>query len=67
MHRSLARDKALDMQRLAQTNRNVDMEKVVEARKLIQVLRRNGISDKGYELTPPFRRQVYIRSKHAKA
>ena len=67
MHRSLSRDKALDFEKLAQRNRNVDTEKIVEARKLIQVLRRNGISDKGYELTPPFRRQVYIRSKHAKA
>ena len=58
MHRSLTRDKALDIERLAQTNRNVDMEKIVEARKLIRILRRHGISDKGYELAPPFRRQV---------
>ena len=67
MHRSFSREKALDIERLAQTNRNVDTEKIVEVRKMIRILRRHGISDKGYELIPPFRRQVYIQSKHAKA
>ena len=67
MHRSLSDDKPLDVERLARTNRNVDAEKVKEARELIRILRSHGISEQGYELTPPFRRQVYAQSKHAKA
>ena len=67
MRRSLSDDKPLDFERLAPTNRNVDAEKVKEARELIRILRGHGISAQGYELTPPFRRQVYVQSKHTEA
>ena len=67
MRRSLYDDNSLDVERLARTNRNVDTAKVKQARELIRILRRHGISEQGYELTPPFRRQVYVQSKHTKA
>lgn len=66
MYRSLVSDKPLNIEKLAQTNAKVDAEKIQRAREQIRMLRDHGVSDQGYELAPPFRRQVYVQSKHNK-
>ena len=33
-------------------------------REMLRVLREQGVTEKGYELTPPFRRQMYVQGKH---
>ena len=52
--------------KIAAKNPKVDAEKVSEARKLLQILREQGISRLGYNLIPPFRRQMYVESKYGK-
>lgn len=53
-----------DVLNIAMKNPKVDAEKVSEARKLIQLLRAQGISRKGYNLISPFRRQMYVDSSY---
>ncbi len=64
MSHSLIRDGAVDVQKLAQRNPNVDVRKVREVREMLRILREQGVSEKGYELTPPFRRRMYVQGKH---
>lgn len=55
-----------DLSNIIVKNPKVDAEKVAEARKLIQILRDQGISQSGYNLIPPFRRQMYVESGYEK-
>ena len=66
MSRSLKDDGVIDVQELGRKNPNVDTEKVLKTRKLLQRLRKQGVSKQGYKLAPPFRRQMYVESKHWK-
>lgn len=67
MSRSLKNDSVVDVQELGRKNPNVDIEKVLKVRELIQCLRAQGVSKQGYNLAPPFRRQLHAESKHKKA
>lgn len=67
MSRSFKNDSVADVQELGRKNPNVDIEKVLKARELLQCLRAQGVSKQGYNLAPPFRRQMYAASKHKKA
>ena len=53
-----------DVLKIAAKNPKVDAEKVLEARKLLQVLRAHGVSPQEYNLIPPFRRQIDVDSKY---
>lgn len=53
-----------DVLEIAAKNPKVDAEKVLEARKLLQVLRAQGVSPQEYNLIPPFRRQIDVDSKY---
>ena len=64
MSHSLQGDDMNDVLNIAKKNPKVDAEKVIEARKLIQVLRKQGISRSGYTLIPPFRRQMEVESRY---
>ena len=64
---SLKNDSVGDVQELGRKNPNVDIEKVLKVRELIQCLRAQGVSKQGYNLAPPFRRQMHAESKHKKA
>ena len=66
MSRSLKDDGVVNVQELGRKNPNVDTEKVMKARELLQRLRDQGVSKQGYKLAPPFRRQVHAESKHKK-
>lgn len=56
----------LDIEKLARTNQQVDMEKVEKAREYVRMLRNCGVPDRGHTLAPPFRREVHVQSKHSK-
>ena len=56
-----------DILEMAAKNPKVDAEKVLEARKLLQVLRAHGVSPPEYNLIPPFRRQMDVDSKYGNA
>lgn len=64
MSRSQFGNKPLDLEKLAEENKKADARTVQGAREQIQILRNHGVSNRGYKLAPPFRRQVYIQSKH---
>lgn len=66
MSRSLEDDEMIDVAKIIAKNPNVDAEKVSEARKLAQILREHGVSPRGYNLLPPFRRQMHAESKYGK-
>ena len=66
MSRSLKDDGVVDVQELGRKNPNVDTEKVLKVKELLQRLRDQGVSRQGYKLAPPFRRQMYVESKHKK-
>ena len=55
-----------DVAKIAVNNPKVDAEKVAELRKLLQVLRAQGISPSGYNLLPPFRRQMHVDTGYRK-
>lgn len=67
MSHLLQGDDMNDVLDIAMKNPKVDAELVTEARKLIQVLRNQGISRSGYSLIPPFRRQIEVASRYGKA
>ena len=67
MSHSLEDDGMNDVLKIAVKNPKVDAEKVSEARKLLQILRTQGISRPGYNLIPPFRRQMHVESRYGKA
>ena len=62
MSRSLEDDDMIDVAKIVVKNPKVDAEKVSEARKLVQILRAHGVSRRGYNLLPPFRRQMHPES-----
>lgn len=66
MSRLVGDDGIVDLQKVVQTNPNIELNKVVEAREMIRTLRGYGIADRDYTLAPPFRRQVYVDIKHRK-
>ena len=66
MSRLLQDDSVVDIQELGRRNPNVDTEKVLKVKELLQHLRDQGVSKQGYKLAPPFRRQMYVESKHKK-
>lgn len=66
MSRLVGDSSEVDLQKIARTNPNVDLDKVREARELLRILRSYGISGREYTLSPPFQRQVYVDIKHHK-
>ena len=64
---SLKDDDMNDVSKIAVENPKVDAGKVSEVRKLLQVLRAQGISPSGYNLLPPFRRQMHVDTGYRKA
>ena len=48
--------KALDIQKIAEGNPRVDLEKVERAREAIKTLREQGVKEAEYNLAPPFSR-----------
>lgn len=64
MSRLVNDDGLVDLQKIAQTNPEVDFDKVNEARSMIRVLRGYGIAGRDYTLALPFRRQMYVDIKH---
>ena len=67
MSRSFKGDDVNDVLKMAGENPNVDAGKVSEARELLRLLRARGVSRPGYNLIPPFRRQMHVKSGHGKA
>lgn len=67
MSRSFKSDDVNDVLKMARKNPNVDIEKVLETRELLRKLRARGVSRPGYNLIPPFRRQMHVKSRHGKA
>lgn len=66
MSHSIGDNEMHEISKIAAKNSKVDAEKVSEARKLLQILRTQGISRPGYNLIPPFRRQMHVESKYGK-
>lgn len=66
MSRLVGDSSEVDLQKMARTNPNVDLDKVREARNLLRILRNYGISSREYTLSPPFQGQVYVDIKHRK-
>ena len=64
MSRSPQADSGVDVRDLARRNPNVDLKKVLEAEEMLRRLSDEGVSEQGYNLAPPFRRQMYVESKH---
>ena len=64
MSRSHQADSGPDVRDLARKNPNVDLKKVLEAEEMLRRLCDEGVSEQGYDLAPPFRRQMYVESKH---
>lgn len=62
MFHSVKDDNLSDIEDMAIKNPRVDAEKLAEALKLLRVLRAHGISGPGYNLAPPFRRQMHVIS-----
>ena len=46
----------LDVNEVASRNRKVDLAKLREVDQMVERLRETGVSGKGFDLTPPFRR-----------
>ena len=70
MSHSIKGDDVNDVLNIVGKNPNVDIKKVSEARELLRVLRAQGISQRGYNLIPPFRRQMHemhVESNHGEA
>lgn len=63
---SIEGDDMNEILKIAAKNPKVDAEEVSEARKLLQILREQGISRPDYNLIPLFRRQMYVESKYGK-
>lgn len=51
-------EKNIDTKKIIETNPKVDRKLLQEARRTIKELRRLGIKPSGYNLAPPFARQV---------
>ena len=66
MSRSSKGDDVDGILKIARKNPNVDTEKVLKTRELLRKLRAQGVSPSGYNLIPPFRRQVHVESKYRK-
>lgn len=66
MSHLLEGDEANDPVNIAVKNPNVDIEKMSKARKLVRILRTQGVSRPGYNLIPPFRRQMHVESRRGK-
>ena len=64
MSHSPTGDGGVDIDKVMRNNPKVDLEKVREARDLLQALRKQGLSPRGYTLAPPYRRQMHVTSKH---
>lgn len=62
MSQSIKDDKMNDVANIAKKNPKVDAEKLAEAIKLARTLRAHGVSGPGYNLVPPFRRQMHVKS-----
>ena len=63
MSRLVGDSSVVDVQKTAQTNPNVDLDKVREARDLLRILRSYGISSRDYTLSLPFQRQMYVKHR----
>lgn len=61
MSHSIKNDSMNDVEKIAVTNPKIDAEKLAEAIKIARALRAQGISGSGYNLIPPFRRQVRVK------
>ena len=64
MSRSHLIEDVVDVEKIVKDNPKVNLEKVREARELVRVLRKQGLSPRGYTLAPPYRRQMHVTSKH---
>lgn len=66
MSRSSKGSDVNDILKSARKSPKVDAEKVLKTRELLRILRAQGLSRPGYNLAPPFRRQMHVESKHGK-
>ena len=64
MSHSPTDDGGVDIDKVMRNNPQVDLDKVRKARDLLQALRKQGLSPRGYTLAPPYRRQMHVTSKH---